>query len=133
MENARGDSAYRTPPYWSPENEEGYSFRAWTQDLQMWMLFTDLQPHQQAAALVLRVGGAAREQLRSLTPQELTNGGVMYGQQLEPVTYIVAGLQARFAQLGDEGRLAAMTQLLAFQRLHGESINAVLTRYDTVR
>ena len=60
-------------------------------------------------------------------------GGEMCGQHLEPVTYIVAGLQARFAQLDDESRLAAMTQLLAFQRQHGESINAVLMRYDLVR
>ena len=96
-EPARGDSNYRTPPYWSPEGEESYSFRAWVQDLQMWMMLTDLQPHQQAAAIVLRLGGSAREVVRGITADEMMNGGNMYGQHLEPVTYIVAGLQARFA------------------------------------
>ena len=96
-------------------------------------MLTDLQPHQQAAAIVLRLGGAAREVVRDITADEMMNGGVIHGQQLEPVTYIVAGLQMRFAQLDDESRLAAMTQLLAFQRLHGENINAVLSRYDMVR
>ena len=47
------------PPYWSPENEFHYSFRAWTQDIQLWLMLTDLQEHQQAAAIVPRLGGAA--------------------------------------------------------------------------
>ena len=34
--------------------------------------------------------------------------------QVDPITYIVAGLQQRFAMHDDEHRLAAMTQLLAF-------------------
>eukprot|EP00969_Alexandrium_andersonii_P016071 703352-Alexandrium_andersonii.AAC.1 len=52
---------------------------------------------------------------------------------LDPVSYIVAGLQSRFAQLDDETRLAAATQLQAFARHQHESINATLARFDLVR
>ena len=41
-----GDFTYRVPPSWSPENEQHYSFRAWCQDLQLWLMLTDLQPAQ---------------------------------------------------------------------------------------
>ena len=61
------------------------------------------------------------------------NGGVVNGVQVDPVTYIAAGLQNRVALLDDEHRLAAMTQLLAFSRRHGESINGMLARYEVVR
>eukprot|EP00969_Alexandrium_andersonii_P056590 2495281-Alexandrium_andersonii.AAC.1 len=65
-------------------------------------MVTDLQPYAQAAAIVLRLGGPAREYARQISPQELTNGGMMGGVMLDPVSYIVAGLQSRFAQLDDE-------------------------------
>ncbi|MFM7986651.1 MAG: hypothetical protein ACKPKO_45780, partial [Candidatus Fonsibacter sp.] len=38
-----GDFTYRIPPAWSPENEQHCSFRAWCQDLQLWLMLTDLQ------------------------------------------------------------------------------------------
>ena len=128
-----GDFTYRVPPSWSPENEQHYSFRAWCQDLQLWLMLTDLQPAQQAAAIVMRLGGSARELVRSITPDEIMRGGQINGVQVDPVTYVVHGLQQRFALLDDEHRLAAMTQLLAFARRHGETINGTLARYEVVR
>jgi hypothetical protein len=82
-------------------------------------MLTDVQPAQQAAAIVMRLGGAARELVRSITPDEIMNGGIVNGMPVDPFTYIVAGLQNRFALLDDHHRLAAMTQLLAFSRRHG--------------
>ena len=58
------DFNYRIPPYWTPEFEQNYSFRAYMTDISIWILLTDLQPHQQAAAIVMRLGGAARELAR---------------------------------------------------------------------
>ena len=81
----------------------------------------------------MRLGGAARELVRSITPDEILNGGFVNGVQVDPITYIVAGLQQRFAMLDDEHRLVAMTQLLAFSRRQGESINGTLARYEVVR
>ena len=97
------------------------------------MLLTDLQPQQQAAAIVMRLQGGAREFARMITPQELMNGGLHNGVMVDPVTYVIAGLHARFSPLEEESRLSAMTEMMAFTRKPGESINAVLSRYEVVR
>ncbi len=55
------------------------------------------------------------------------------GVQLDPVTYLLASLQDRFAALDQETRLAGMTEMLAFNRRPGESINDLLARYEIVR
>ncbi len=60
-------------------------------------------------------------------------GGVRNGVQLDPVSYLMAALQDRFAALDEETRLASMTEMLAFARGPGESINALLSRYEIVR
>ena len=39
-----GDFTYRIPPAWSPENEQHYSFRAWCQDLQLWLMLLTYAP-----------------------------------------------------------------------------------------
>eukprot|EP00974_Lingulodinium_polyedra_P115239 11154471-Lingulodinium_polyedra.AAC.1 len=58
------DFNYRIPPVWFPESESSYSFRAYLTDIFIWVMLTDLQPHQQCAAIVIRLGGAAREMAR---------------------------------------------------------------------
>ena len=114
--NGPRDFNYRIPPSWSPEHDHSYSFRAYMTDIALWVMLTDLQPHQQCAAIIMRLGGAARDMARMVTPQELMNGGVRSGVALDPVTYQLAALQERFAALDDESRLASMTEMLAFTR-----------------
>ena len=70
---------------------------------------------------------------RSLTPNEVVHGGVVNGQPMGPVSYLLFGLETRFAQLADEARLAVMNELTAFQRRPHERINSVLARYQLVR
>ena len=128
------ETSHRTPPRWGPEMESRYSFRSYITDLQLWSMMTDLAPHQQVAAVILRLSGAAKDLARTLTPNEIINGGISPdGVQLDPLSYLVVGLHARFAPLGEETRLQAMTELLSFGRRSGEGINQVLTRYEIVR
>ena len=127
------DFNYRIPPAWDPANEHNYSYRAYMTDLSIWTLLTDLQPHQQAAAIIMRLQGTAREFARMIQPQEIMHGGIQNGVHVDPVTYILAGLHARFSPLEEESRLSAMTEMMAFARKPGESINAVLSRYEIVR
>jgi hypothetical protein len=122
------ETTHRVPPTWSPENDQTYSFRAYMTDISLWVMLTDLQPHQQCAAIVTRLGGSAREVARMISPQEIMMGGVRNGIQLDPVSYLMAALQDRFAALDEETRLASMTEMLAFARRPGESINALLSR-----
>ena len=127
------ETSHRTPPRWGPEMESQYSFRTFITDLQLWSMMTDLAPHQQVAAVILRLSGAAKDLARTLTPHEIIHGGMVDGNQLDPLSYLVVGLHSRFAPLGEETRLLAMTELLSFSRRNGEGINQVLARYEIVR
>ena len=58
-------------------------------DISLWVMLTDLQPHQQTAAIIMRLGGQAREMARMISPQEIVSGGVRDGQLLDPVAYLL--------------------------------------------
>ena len=73
------------PPRYNPD-DRSQSFRAYVTDLMHWLMMTPLAPHQQAVAVVNRLEGTARQMGRTLTPQELFNGGVVNGEHLDPVT-----------------------------------------------
>ncbi len=72
---ANRDFNYRIPPGWDPAGEANYSFRAWHTDLRQWIILTDLQPAQQAAAIISRLQGTARELTRNMTSDEIMHGG----------------------------------------------------------
>ena len=57
-------SSMKIPPPWSPEWESKYSFRIWFKDVMAWAGATDLAEGQMASAVVLRLGGAARDLAR---------------------------------------------------------------------
>ena len=131
-----GNFQHRLPPEWGPQMESAnppYTFRAWCTDLRLWTSVTDLNPAQQAAAVILRLTGTAGMTARDLTVDEQHNGGVINGRRLDPVSYIMAGLSMRYARLGDESRLMAMTQYEAFDRYSNENIDQLLDRFDHVR
>ena len=86
---------YRTPPSWGPERDAQYPFRAYCLDVRLWTMVTDLPPRQQGAALIMRLTGAAKHSTRTLSPDEIYNGGVVRGRRLEPIGYILAGLSMR--------------------------------------
>eukprot|EP00969_Alexandrium_andersonii_P097964 4324772-Alexandrium_andersonii.AAC.1 len=85
------NSNHRPPSPWNPDHEHSHSLRAWTQDFQLWLTLTDFQPHQQAAAIVFRPGGPARDMCRGMTPADLINGGAWNGVAYDPVSCIAAG------------------------------------------
>ena len=127
-------TSHRTPPRWGLEMEPRYSFQTYIIDLLLWPMMTDLAPYQQVAAVILRLSGAAKDLARTPSPNEIMNGGIPDGGvQLDPLSYLVVGLHARFVPLGEETRLQAMAELLNFGRRNGEGINQVLTRYEIVR
>ena len=128
-----GTNSLRLPPRWEPGMETTLPFRIWLQDLMLWTIGTDLQPHQQCAAIIQQLGGAARELARSLTPMEVYNGGVVNGVQLDPVSYLLHGLSSRFAPLDEESRLRAVQDLLSFTRRNGETVDTLISRFELVR
>jgi hypothetical protein len=88
---------------------------------------------QQTAAIILQLGGAARDLARNLTYQEITQGGMIGGQQVDPVTFLLTHLATSFAPLGEEARLAAISELMQFHRQPGEQIDGMLSRFMTLR
>ena len=104
------------------------------QDLLAWSLVsTDLDESQQAGAIVLELSGEARNLVRNLSMQELQNGGMVNGQPVGPVSYILSHLALRFAPLGEETRMNAVTELMQFHRNANENIDALLVRYMSLR
>ena len=99
---------YRVPPAWPLEHEAPYSSRAWCQDPQVWMISTSLQPHQQAATMVMRLGGSAWGMVRTVAPQGWMNSGVINGRRHYRATYITVGSQQRFEQLDDDSGLVSI-------------------------
>ena len=132
---AQGAGGFRRrPPAWSAENANNYSFQTWMQDLLAWSLVsTDLDEPQQAGAIVLELSGEARNLVRNLSMQELQNGGMVNGQPVGPVSYILSHLALRFAPLGEETRMNAVTELMQFHRNANGTIDALLVRYMTLR
>ena len=84
-----------------PERQHrgGQTFRQWSQEIGLWILLTDLQPPQQVAAIILRLGGTAREAVNHLTPQDIANGGLIEGVQHGPVEFLMLNLANYFADL----------------------------------
>ena len=66
-------------------------------DISLWITLTDLSPPQQCAAIIMRLGGSAREMARMITPQEMINGGMLNGVQVDPVTFLLGNLHAKFS------------------------------------
>ena len=122
------------PPAWSPENERNYSFLDWTQDLLVWGIVTaDMDQARQCAMIISQLGGAAKHLTRQMTWADITQGGQIGGQQQDPVTFLLSHLAQHFAPLGEESRLRYVNDLMQFDRKANGPIDAMLTRFMTVR
>ena len=73
---------YRISPAWSPDMDHYYSFRAYMTDVSLWAMLIDLAPHQKCSAIIMRLGGPAREFARMISPQEIMTGGWRNGRFL---------------------------------------------------
>ena len=133
MNNGAQAPNQREAPRWNPDDPSAPSFRSWLTDISHWCLRTQMPPHEQALSIADNLGGTAREMTRTITPQEFLVGGQVNGVQLDPVSYIIAGLHSQFAQLDEETRIQAMCEFLAFNRRSSESINSMLARHEIVR
>ena len=136
MQQQRGSRLARVPdpPAWNPDDRHAMPYRVWTQRLMVWgILAVDLDPSQQCAAIVERLGGSARVLADSLSWQEMTQGGTVGGQQMGPVTFLLTQLAAHYAPFGEEQRIDSMVELMAFRRLPGEATDALVARFRTIR
>ena len=129
-----GTSGQRLPPAWDPSRQSQYPFRQWTQDLLVWSIATDMDASRKAALVGMQLRGSAQELFRTIPPAALINGGFVNGAQVDPLTFLLHALSERFAALGDEVRLGAITDLLCFgRRSSHETVDDLLARFDILR
>ena len=50
----------------------------------------------------------------SLPPQAIINGGIINGNPVDPMTYLMHCLAERYAALGEEANLQALADLMTF-------------------
>ncbi|CAL1164796.1 unnamed protein product [Cladocopium goreaui] len=83
----------------------------------------------------LKVQGTAKELIRELTPQQLQHGDTdpATGQQLTGLMLLVTVLARRYAPLEAENTTKSIAEFLAFRRQPGETIDALLVRFDILR
>ena len=99
----------------------------------MWSILSDMDPARQAAAVLLQLRGAAAEFVQDMPAQAILYGGFLNGAQVDPMTYLMHALGEKYAQLGEEVRLTAITDFLNFSRGPQEHVDELLARFDTVR
>ena len=90
-------------------------------------------PAQQCAAVISRLGGAARYMARLMGPAEVHQGGMVDGVQLDPASFLVNGLSAQLAPLDDERRLQAVTRLPSFSRRPNDTVDNLIARFEVAR
>ena len=101
----RKDIHYRIPPCFNPRTNHEYQFRKYVQVIVVWCLHTDLRPEQQAAAIITQLQGQAKDLvINTMTPAQIATGGLhpTTGDNLDPVSYILATLATRFTPYPDE-------------------------------
>ena len=105
----------------------------------LWSTATDIDEGRKAAAVVLRLGGTARQLAREVDLHTLTNGanidtGDGNGPQpFSGLAVLLRGLSRKYAPLGAEVTIKAVTEFMMFRRLPHEDIDNALMRFDLLR
>ena len=99
----------------------------------IWSILTDLDSRRKCAAVILQLRGGAQELARQMPPQAIIAGGLINGVQVDSMTFLMHKLTESYSQLGEETRLAALTELMNFERDGREPIDQLITRFDIVR
>ena len=130
-----GTATLKVPPAWSVERSQHYSLRAWISDLVLWSSATDVEAHRMGAIAALQISGSAKELVRELPPDQLANGLIdpQTGNQITGLMLLVRTLAQRYAPLEGELSTRAVSDFLNFSRTPGESIDALLVRFDVLR
>ena len=126
-----GGSSYRVPPSWGPEMAARYPFQTYARDVMIWSILTDLDSRRKCAAVILQLRGGAQELARQMPPQAIIAGGLINGVQVDSMTFLMHKLTESYSQLGEETRLAALTELVNFERDGREPIDQLITRFNT--
>eukprot|EP00971_Amphidinium_carterae_P009267 182995-Amphidinium_carterae.1 len=128
----------KVPPAWDPAWESSYSFRQWMRDILLWATATDVPVQSQAAAVCMRLGGAAKELTKEVDISTLQNGATVDMQDGNPprhlngLAVLLRGLSKRFAPENGEQSVKALANVMAFSVASHESVDEVLSRFEVL-
>ena len=130
-----GTATLKCPPSWSIEKAHIYTLRSWVSDLVLWSTATEIPVERQAAIAALQITGSARELIREIPPEQLRDGWVdpQTQQHLTGLMVLVQHLARRYAPMEQEASTKAISELLNFIRMPGESMDELLVRFDILR
>lgn len=128
-----GVATLKTPPGWSYENSGAYSLRSWLSDIVLWSTATDMEQERQAPAVALVIVGAARDLIREIPPQHLRDGVWEGGQHVTGLLVLCRTLAQHYAPLETELQTRAMSELMGYSRMVGETMDGALTRFEVLR
>eukprot|EP00959_Pyramimonas_sp_CCMP1952_P445759 9332950-Pyramimonas_sp.AAC.1 len=66
----------KVPPAWGSRWQRFYPFKTWARNVVWWALACELPETAQGAAIIIRLGGVARELCSTLDPQTVRDGGM---------------------------------------------------------
>ena len=109
------------PPSYDPADEQRHPFRDYTQRLMIWgILAAELDPGQQCASIIDKLRGDAQVLGLSLSYNDITQGTIVNGIPVDPVTNLLSQLAAAFAPLGEEARIQTMSEIINFHCLYAQ-------------
>jgi len=105
-------------------------------DAVTWCLSTEVDEQRKGPQLELALGGVARDLVREISVEIKLNGGTVVTDQgmqdLTGAVYILHVLSTRFMPLPEEVNLHSLADLHGFQRMPGEPIDTMLTRFEII-
>ena len=103
--------------------------------MDVWSAGTELQPELWAAAVVQRLGGAARALAREVPVGELREGrwDPINGVQESGLKILMRGLPRRIGAFAIETRPRCIIELPQFKRRGHEHVDEALSRFETLR
>ena len=100
----------------------------------LWAGATDLEAERRGPAVAMQVHGAAREVVREIPAELLRNGRVNAQGQMETgLMVLMRTLAERYSPLEVESSTRSIAELINLRRIHGESMDSYLTRFDVLR
>ena len=110
----------KVPPAWDNKWQKFYPFKQWMRNVIWWAMSTEVPENAQGAAVILRLGGEARELCDTLEPNIVRDGAMrdlgdgLGIRQVSGLAVIIRGLQRQFGPLDVETHTKSVAELFAF-------------------
>ena len=135
-----GRSTDKIPPGWGPERQAIYPFKQWVREIKLWEIATPVEVERRGPLLIQQMTGVAKaflmdqveteQGMRWFTQGALVNEGQPNQYPVSGIGVIVRLLGRRFKEDDQQNVIQAAQEYNAFTRMHGETIDEALLRFN---